>query len=267
MKRIVFTLVTIVVVVCSCQFQVGKNVKITEITNSALTQEVFTPEENGYRLVWEDNFNGTELDTAKWKLRGMGPRRIGYNDASMVKVENGNLLLMYDIKGDSILAGAVGTADTYQTTYGYFECRARLQKGVGPWAAFWMQSPQISYGEDPAKYGTEIDVFEYFNELGSETLTHSLHWAYGPNQQTCGQLVSRLDGLSEGYHLFALEWTPEKYVFYIDGLKFHEKNVGLSHIDEYMILSMEIRSSLEGHKNACAPDTFKVDYVKVYKNN
>ena len=76
---------------------------------------------------------------------------------------------------------------------------------------------------------------------------------------------SDLDNLSKGFHTFALEWTPEKYVFYIDGLKFHEQKQGLSHVDEYMILSMEIPSKLEGIKNACAPDTFKVDYVKVYK--
>ena len=48
-------------------------------------------------------------------------------------------------------------------------------------------------------------------------------------------------------------------------MKFHEQTVGLSHIEEYMILSMEIPEKLENLKMACAPDTFMVDYVKVYK--
>lgn len=234
-------------------------------TNNAITQRMFNPKENGYKLVWQDDFNGTKLDTTKWQIRGTGPRRIGYNDPSMVKVENGNLLLMYDIIGDSILASAVGTGNTYLTTYGYFECRAKLQKGIGPWAAFWIQSSQISKGEDPGKFGTEMDIFEYFKGLGKDTLTHCLHWAYGPNQKSCGQLVSHLEGLSEGYHTFSLEWTPEKYSFFIDGLKYNEQTIGISHIDEYMILSMEIPSQLEAIKNACAPDTFLVDYVKVYQ--
>jgi beta-glucanase (GH16 family) len=233
--------------------------------NTALSQKIFNPEKEGYKLYWEDDFNGTALDTTKWRVRGTGPRRIGYNSPSMVKVENGKLLLMYDIKKDSILANAVGTQQTLITTYGYFECRARLQKGIGPWSAFWMQSPLISKGEDPAKYGTEIDIFEYFKEIGDNHMTHCLHWAYGPNQQSSGQMHSDMEGLSEGFHTFALEWTPEKYVFYIDKLKFHESKKGLSHIDEYMILSMEIPPALEGIKNACAPDTFIVDYVKVYK--
>lgn len=79
-----------------------------------------------------DSFDGTKLDTTKWSLRGLGSRRIGYNDSSMVKVENGNLLLMYDIKGDSILGAMIGSEGKFETTYGYFECRAELQKSVGP---------------------------------------------------------------------------------------------------------------------------------------
>lgn len=230
-----------------------------------MTQEIFIPAENGYALVWEDNFDGIELDTTKWKTRLTGKRRVGYNDPSMVKIEDGKLLLMYDIKGDSVLGCMIGTQETYMTKYGYYECRGRLQQSIGPWAAFWFQSPKISDGEDPATYGTEIDVFEYFKELGNNKIASCLHWAYGPNMQSSKQMLSELEGLSEGFHTFGLEWTKEKYSFFIDGLKFHEQTVGLSHIDEYMILSMEIPEKLENLKRACAPDTFIVDYVKVYK--
>jgi beta-glucanase (GH16 family) len=233
--------------------------------NNAMTQEVFVPENNGYKLAWQDDFNGTELDTTKWEYRGTGPRRIGYNDTSMVKLENGNLLLMYDIVGDSILGAMIGSAGKYETTYGYFECRAELQKSIGPWAAFWMQSPKISQGTDPAEFGAEIDIFEYFNEMGKDTLQHAVHWAYGPDMQSVGPMKSGLEGLDKGFHTFGLEWTDTKYAFFIDGLKFFEQTKGISKIDQYIILSMEIRDKLEGFKKACAPDTFKVDYVKVYK--
>jgi beta-glucanase (GH16 family) len=53
-------------------------------------------------------------------------------------------------------------------------------------------------------------------------------------------MQSYLNGLSTGFHTFGLEWTPEKYVFYIDGLKFYEVMDGVSHIEEYIILSMEL---------------------------
>uniref|UniRef100_UPI003217C133 glycoside hydrolase family 16 protein n=1 Tax=uncultured Draconibacterium sp. TaxID=1573823 RepID=UPI003217C133 len=265
MKHVIATLMLVVAILSACQVSEKKSDKNTSPKNTALSQDIFNPEKEGYSLFWEDQFNGSELDTTKWKIRGTGPRRIGYNDPSMVAVADGYLHLMYDIKRDSIMGSAIGSYETFNTTYGYFECRARLQKGNGPWAAFWMQSPLISKGENPATFGAEIDIFEYFRGLGDDHMTHCIHWAYGPNQKSTGALNSDLEGLSEGFHTFALEWTPEKYAFYIDGLKYHELSDGLSHIDQYMILSMEIPSTLEGIKNACAPDTFMVDYVKVYK--
>lgn len=242
-----------------------KELKVLE--NNAMTQNLFLPEDNGYTLVWEDNFRGNKLDTTKWRTRLTGARRVGYNDPSMVKVQDGNLLLMYDIKGDSVLGAMVGTQETFMVRYGYFECRAALQHSIGPWGAFWLQSPKIFEGEDPSVYGAEIDIFEYFKELGSNKVASCLHWAYGPNMQSSNQMISELEGLSEGYHTFGLEWTEKKYSFFIDGLKFHEQSIGLSHIEQYMILSMEIPEKLENIKMACAPDTFKVDYVKVYKKD
>ncbi|MDX1286420.1 MAG: glycoside hydrolase family 16 protein, partial [Draconibacterium sp.] len=69
----------------------------------------------------------------------------------------------------------------------------------------------------------------------------------------------------DGFHTFALEWTPEKYVFLIDGLKYYEIKQAISHVDEYMILSMELPAKREDLKDAVLPDVFVVDFVRVYK--
>lgn len=227
--------------------------------------KVFIPTEHKYKLVWEDNFDGNELDTTKWRPRLTGKRRIGYNDSTMIKVADGKLILMYDIKGDSVCGSMVGTQKTFMSRYGYYEISAKLQRGIGPWSAFWMQSPQIMYGSDPKIYGSEIDIFEYFKELGDDILTHNVWWAYGPNMQTIGQLKSECKGLADGFHTFGLEWTKDKYAFYIDGIKYHEVTKGVSQIKQYMILSVELPEKLQGIKNACAPDTFQIDYVRVYQ--
>lgn len=261
MRNIIWILILMTLISC----QVKDNQKKEELKNNALTKVLFMPEDNGYELIWEDDFNGVDIDRSKWEHRHIGPRRIGFNDSTMISVKDGCVHLSYDIKGDSVLGCMLGTQGTFQTTYGYFECRAKLQNSNGPWAAFWLQSPRIFDGPNPAIHGTEIDIFEYFKGFGADTLTHCLHWAYGPNLQSHPRMDSYLEGLSEGFHTFALEWTPEKYVFYIDGLKFHETLEAISHIDQYIILSMEIPPRLEGIKQAYAPDTFSVDYVKVYK--
>lgn len=129
----------------------------------------------------------------------------------------------------------------------------------------WIQSTEISKGEDPAVYGAEIDIMEFFKKLGTDIVSHNVHWAYGPHQKTTHGMQSYREGVSDGFHTFALEWTPDKYVFFIDGYKYYEVTTGISHIEEYLILSMEIPSEMKEIKNMVLPDVFAVDYVKVYK--
>lgn len=230
-----------------------------------LSQTRYTPADMGYELAWEDQFNGDTLDPRKWEVRGVGPRALGFVSPEAVKVEGGFLKLSALKKADRILIGAVGTQNRYMTKYGFFECRAQLQKSPGIWAAFWIQSSEISKGEDPALYGAEIDILEFFKKLGPDIVSHNVHWAYGPNQKTTRGMQSYLKGVSEGFHNFALEWTREKYAFFVDGYKFYEVTNGLSQIEEYLILSMEIPSKAEEIKSTVFPDAFIIDYVKVYK--
>ena len=225
----------------------------------------FKPKEFGYQLVWEDEFTGDKLDSTKWKVRGIGPRAIAYVSEEAVKVEDGYLKLLALKKDDKLLGSAVGTQGLFMAKYGYYECRAQLQKSRGVWAAFWLQSTDISKGEDPAIYGAEIDIMEFFKKLGTDIVSHNVHWAYGPNQQTTHGMQSYLKGVSEGFHTFGLEWMPDKYIFYINGYKFYEVTTGISNIEEYMILSMEYPSKKKEIRKTKFPDVFIVDYVKVYQ--
>ena len=114
-----------------------------------MSQTKYTPEELGYELFWEDQFNGSSIDPTKWEVRGVGPRALGYVSPEAVQVTDGYLKLSAFKKDGRILLGAVGTQNHFKTRYGYFECRAQLQKSPGIWAAFWIQSTEISKGEDP----------------------------------------------------------------------------------------------------------------------
>jgi len=230
-----------------------------------VSEDLYSPKTIGYELVWEDHFVGDTLDPEKWSVRGVGPRALGFVSPEAVKVEDGYLKLRALKKDDRILLGAVGTQGRFMAKYGYFECRAQLHQSPGIWPAFWIQSTEISKGEDPAVYGAEIDIMEYFKKLGTDIVSHNVHWAYGPNQKTTHGMQSYRPGVSKGFHTFALEWTPEKYVFFVDGYKYYEVTTGISHIEEYLILSMEIPSEPQEIENLALPDVFVVDYVKVYQ--
>ncbi|MBS1576570.1 MAG: glycoside hydrolase family 16 protein, partial [Bacteroidetes bacterium] len=129
-----------------------------------MSQKKYSPEKLGYKLAWQDEFNGNALDTTKWKVRGVGERAIAYVSEEAVKVEDGYLKLYALQKGDSLLGSAIGTQGLFMSKYGYYECRAKLQRSPGVWGAFWIQSPDISKGEDPAVYGAEIDIMEFFKK-------------------------------------------------------------------------------------------------------
>jgi beta-glucanase (GH16 family) len=231
-----------------------------------MSQIQHTPASLGYELYWEDTFDGVKLDNKKWAIRGEGPRGLSRVSREAIEVKDGFLKLKAFKKegDDTTLISMVGTQGRFMTKYGYFECRAQLQRGGGIWAAFWIQSTDIAKGEDPAKFGAEIDIVEFFRKLGTDIVSHNVHWAYGPNQQSTRGMQSYLEGVSEGFHLFALEWTPESYSFYVDGYKFYEVKQGISQIEEYLILSMEGPQKEEIH-NMKLPDEFIIDYVKVYK--
>jgi hypothetical protein len=230
-----------------------------------LSDTPFDPAKEGYKLFWEDDFKGTKLDSTKWAVRAVGPRGVGYITPDAIEIKDGKLNINAYMENDSLKISAVGTQGRFDTTYGYFECRAQLPKTTGNWAAFWIQSQGISSGEDPGKFGVEIDIFEYFKNQGGDFVSHNLHWAYGPNQKSTGAFLSKVEDIGEGFHTFAVEWTPEKYAFFIDGLKYYEIKEAISHIDEYIILSFEPAHSLEDLKGATLPDSYIIDYVKVYK--
>ena len=61
--------------------------------------------------------------------------------------------------------------------YGYFECKAKLQNSPGVWGAFWLQSPQLAGGTDPKIYGAEVDIMEFFKKLGTDIVSHNVHYA------------------------------------------------------------------------------------------
>ena len=76
---------------------------------------VHTPEKLGYKLFWEDNFNGNSLDLTKWAPRGIGPRASGYVSLDAINVKNGNLELAAFVENDSIKVGAVGTNSLFMS--------------------------------------------------------------------------------------------------------------------------------------------------------
>jgi len=220
-----------------------------------------------FQLVWNDEFDGKTLNTSNWNYRAEGTVR-NYGNVSRNTIEldgNGHVVIRVtkDANGKYYI-GQLGTPGIFETTYGYFECRAQMNKQLGPHVAFWLQSPALGKTGDPAQDGTEIDIFEYHRET-PDLVYHNLHWdGYGENHKTTGEQVPYPE-IKSGFHTFGLEWTKDEYFFYVDGKETWRITTAVSQRNEYLILSTELTGWGGDPALGVFPDEVIFDYVRVYK--
>jgi len=236
-----------------------------DVTQNGVT--VQSPPSSDYQLVFEDNFEGTELDTTKWNYYALGPRREAINSKDAIHLDgHGNLEIRTFRSGSNVFTGMIDSKTKFDFKYGYLECRASVQKKLGSWSAFWMLPCNIIDGASPAVGGSEIDIFEHFKLKGKDVFDNDLFWGgYGSGLQGLGTKVLRLPGLENGFHNLCLEWTPGAYIFSIDGYKTWQDSFAVSQQKEFIILSCEVWAPAAGPivgKNF--EDKFTIDYIKVY---
>jgi beta-glucanase (GH16 family) len=250
------------------------------ILSAACTKtETAAPPADEYKLVWEDNFEGSNPDLNKWFHRQPGVRHDGFNDESAVYLDGaGNAVIR--VYSDTLggvpkhHTGMIATKREF--LYGRIECRVAFSNQPGSWSAFWLQSSTMGNPVgNPRLAGMEIDVVE---SLPADGRVHiNLHWdGYGASHKSAGHKTGDL-GCNDGqFHTYVLEWTPDHYKFFVDGKLQWQYSTHVSQRSEFIILSSEVRNGTPGQwAGAMAPGGYgtksssntimKVDYVKVYQ--
>ena len=255
------------------------------------------PDGKHWRSIFSDEFDGVELDCTKWdyRLSMMGKRHPAWIDEGVHLDGKSNAVFTlmlrdgmpvsaqlqtgYNFMDEPVQATKFGNdhlqwnigklkKSLFTHTYGYYECRCRLQQKEGWWSAFWMQSPVIGCDLDPAVAGTEIDIMESFHP--GKIAEHNVFCGgYGLDMQrrTAGG-NTYLD--PNVFHRFGMLWDKNGYTFYIDGREDGHIDCNVSHRPEFILISTEARgyrySDHQPIKEAFAAigDTFLVDYVRVF---
>ena len=165
-----------------------------------------------------------------------------------------------------VRAGAVQTQRAnsgriFSNTFGYWEARIRFPAVQGTWGAFWLMSNTIGGRTSSGVHGTEIDIIESIGASHGD-FNFALHWNYhDPNPAPSAERsvaeafrIGRdpVPNIYDGqFHIFAVCWSPEYYVFYINnielwrvrndgqGLPTGVNNFGVMRNPSYMILSVE----------------------------
>ena len=154
--------------------------------------------------------------------------------------------------------------------YGRLEARIKVPVGDGTWPAFWLLGSDISTNAWP-NCG-EIDIME---TKGSEPYTvHGT--AHGPGYSGGDGIVNTRTlstRLGAGYHIYALDWTPNKMQWSIDGKIYHTVTPSVVGNHQYvfnksmfMIMNVAAGGWFAGDID---PDLnsaqMTIDYIRYYK--
>jgi beta-glucanase (GH16 family) len=223
-----------------------------------------------WEVAFGDSFDGAELASEIWRTRfpwGRDRSSVGEGQwyvRDYYQVADSRLRIVADRcavppeTGQEYCSGLISTHDSFAQEYGYFEIRARVPYGQGLWPAFWMLPLDGSSGE--------IDVFEI---LGHDPTTVHMNVHYvneqGEEQSRSGSFSG--PDFSLDYHTFAVDWTPEAMVWYIDGVERHwvERDVAIPSGPYYLIANLAVGGDWPGYPDATTPFPafFDIDYIVV----
>ena len=231
------------------------------------------------KVVWEENFNGDDLEMQSWNFEtGDGcPELCGWgNNEKQIyttenhRIKNGFLYITAQKTKDKYTSTKITTKGKKEFQYGKVEIRAKLPLGKGLWPAFWMLGANIDTVGWP-ECG-EIDILEYVGKEPEYIFT-SLHTpdSHGITINTKKDIVK---GIEQGFHTYAIDWSPERIKFLVDGKSFYTfspdiKNEDVWPFDQpfYIILNLAIGGNFGGPEvdDSIFPQEFIIDYIKVYQ--
>jgi len=230
-----------------------------------------------WQLKKQDDFNS--VNTNDWHLQyDHGCRMDGaieMMDASNVTSNGGYLRLKAEFNPSPIwqcTQFGVTTNHQYRSgtvwsrfehKYGYWEVSAKQPSGQGWGPAFWL------YRDWPCNFYNEIDFMERFGDdlYDFECI---YHWATYNNciQQRHYYSEDVLGNNLTIEHKYALEWSPNRMIFYFDDIpiKTYFDNNYTPVLPMHTILSFGLRDNPLPSQNNF-PAYVDIDYLKIYQLN
>ncbi len=255
----------------------------------------------GYHMAWNDEFNGNKLDRTIWrnynseKGDATGETSMGgilYKpDTRDCYVENGDFVLpVFRLNHTDFQQAGTNTADTLAARYGIIEIRAKV--APEPIATeFWTGFPNFKLDSNGKRssfpdFGLpsmELDIIENFSSVKSYA-TNVHGWWNGGHVSLDGSKYAKAkkyawteDGdMSQDYHIYGVEWTPDKIDFTFDGDVFFSYDVAENNADwtrgpVRMQIGVSYASVAYGQQyipdDAPARAEARIDYWRIYQND
>lgn len=270
----------------------GKNVVadqvLREIEETLAGEGDLAPREPDYagQLSWQENFDGSELDTDMWTADSQPAGTINQEfqeytpRSSNVEVSDGVLRLTArreGLSGAAYTSGKIKTLNKVWFQHGYVVARIKVPQGQGLWPAFWTLGRTDGGRWWPGN--GEIDILESVNDMnlyqggvhGGEdrATTQSDDW-WHINRKT--QDANLSDGQ---FHLYAMDWTEGRITFYLDNVEVGSigredmpagKDWPFDRVPHYLLLNLAVGGTWLGAPSTSTPfpATMEVDWVRAY---
>jgi len=246
------------------------------------------PEPPGWNLIWNDEFNASEIDLTKWdhevNAQGGGNNELQYytsrSDNSFIQ---DSVLIIKAIK--ETYTGPEGTREYTSARlrtlnmgdwkYGRFDIKAKLPFGQGLWPAIWMLPTDWIYGGWAAS--GEIDIMELIGHEPNKVYGTLHYGATYPNNTHAGSSYTLFSGsFANDFHLFTLEWDTTEFRWYVDGDHYQTQTNWYTQNQPFpapfnqrfhLLLNVAVGGNWPGSPNASTifPQYMMVDYVRIYE--
>lgn len=206
------------------------------IAFAAVEPQTGSGETDGYTLVWQDLFDGTELNPLRWDIEVNGSGG-GNNELQYYTDREENVRLGDDGQGNGCLiitarrenymgrkftSGRLNSRDRILFTHGKIEAAIKLPKTAnGLWPAFWMMGND--YGQVGWPRCGETDILEMGNSTGIQSGTQeryfngACHWGQSWPAASYAKSTTKSYSLQDGeFHLFTVIWDTDKIAMYVD---------------------------------------------------
>lgn len=160
------------------------------------------------------------------------------------------------VKDVGYTSGLITTLGSFQQTYGYFEIRARWTQGRGVWPTFWLLPVDLSWPP-------EFDVIEM---RGSEPslASQAIHSKKVKRQS----FKTKLKVSSAEFHRYAMHWSADEVIFYIDGVETARAATPLdAHKPMYLLANLAVGGIWPGDPDATTtlPAKMEIDYIRAWR--